>query len=155
MVSTLNKTSTQYQGQIKMTELALNSLKHEFQCDRKGRTYISVRGLARLCGVSDMSIRRVLQGDVKGRSEGATQLLSQIAVSHAGKSIEGATIQDTTASDVIEYYALEAGRYCTEQAEQVIMLSTECFKQLGMMAGTEQGRAIALKARAYTTMKYN
>ena len=86
----------------------------EFTINEQGQAFASRRAIARLAGVEDSSIVRLLQKLSTART--APKRLEKLA----GQSFEGAAqIPDTVASQIIGYYALDAGRYCTEQAKRV------------------------------------
>lgn len=114
-----------------------NSISQEFTVEADGKAYVSRRGIARLCGVDEKAIRLVLERSsyqvgaelnslewvesiTNQGFKGAELDLPNSLKPLVGQSFEGgALIPDTVVTCIIEYYALDAGRYCTEQARLV------------------------------------
>lgn len=100
-----------------MTNLALlpEDIRSEFSIDEQGRAFASRRAIARLAGVDHKNVVRAFQ-----ELEGGELKLSKIAEVIANTGFEGGElIPDYVASEIIGYYAMDAGRYCTEQAKKV------------------------------------
>ena len=87
-------------------------IKKEIKIDAEGKGYISIRGAARVCDVSQTSIQKLLTrlGDNLAQAESLE--------SFAGKDFRGDNLPDFLLSAIVEYYTLDAGRYCTEQAKK-------------------------------------
>lgn len=98
-------------------------IRGEFTIGRDGRVTVSRRGLARLCGVDEKSIRLLL-----GRAKGAELKGFVTLQSLVGQGFEGAELGDTVAACIINYYAHEAGRYKTKQALSVAL----AFSAIGL-----------------------
>ncbi|MEG4406404.1 hypothetical protein [Microcoleus sp. MON2_D5] len=114
-----------------------NAISKELTVEADGKAYVSRRGIARLCGVDEKAIRLVLERSsyqvgaelnplewvesiTKQGFKGAELDLPNSLKPLVGQSFEGgALIPDTAATCIIEYYAFDAGRYCTEQARLV------------------------------------
>lgn len=78
------------------------SISKEFSLDGKGHGFVSRRGLARLCGVDEKSIRSWL----KLLKLGAEEKLPKALKKHTGFAIESAEqIPDYIAASFIKYYA--------------------------------------------------
>lgn len=76
-----------------------------------GKATFSIRAVARLAGVSESSLRRGFEG-------AALEQLGQTR------------IPDLICAAILEYYAFEAGKYCTEQAKQIYRV----FARIGIRA---------------------
>lgn len=89
-------------------------IRSEFSVNDQGQAFASRRAIARLADVSDVSIGKVLERIT------ANLDLPESLESLGGQWFGGANlIPDTIASRIIEYYAFDAKRYCTEQAKRV------------------------------------
>lgn len=91
----------------------LADCRKEFRVNASGAVVASMRGVARICDVDDKSIRYNL---------GAEQKPTKLAQMLKDKGFEPAELAkngfpDTAVAIVVEYYAFEAGRYCTERAK--------------------------------------
>lgn len=114
-----------------MTELSHipSEFSKEFNVDAKGRVTASRRAIARLAGVSDVAVGKLLK-----RIEGANLPNSRHLESFTRKSFEGANLPDVLGAAIISYYAYEAGRYCTEQAKDVAF----SFQAIGFRTWVQQ-----------------
>lgn len=116
----------------------MNELSHipsefrkEFTIDSKGRVTASRRAIARLAGVENSSVSRLLSK----LSGGDSQKDSRYLASFTGQSFDpDAQIPDLLAAAIISYYAYEAGRYCTEQAKDVAFT----FQAIGFRSWVQQ-----------------
>ncbi len=88
-------------------------IQKEFSIDSDGKASASQRGTARLCGVSQPAIRKLLLKLTDNLD------VPEIFKSYAGYTFEGDNLPDVLVALIIEYYGFEAGRYCTEQAKLV------------------------------------
>lgn len=102
----------------------------EVKVDFQGKATFSIRAVARLAGIQDSSLVRGFQGAAQNPTK-----LAQFLSTHG---FEGAALErysetgipDLTAASIVEYYAFEADRYCTEQAKEVY----RAFARIGMRA---------------------
>ena len=89
-------------------------LTKEFSVDpATGQGFITRRGLARLCGVNHNGWGR--DGNI------FTSAIDEMLASQGLQQKEGGNIDDLTAAVVIQYYALYAGKRCTQQAQKSLM----------------------------------
>jgi len=99
-----------------MTNLSLlpDDIRSEFSVNDQGQAFASRRAIARLAGVSHVSI-----GNLLDKIAVNLDLPESIEIL-GGQDFGGVNlIPDTVASRIIEYYAFDAKRYCTEQAKRV------------------------------------
>lgn len=87
----------------------------EFRISDDGVAYASIRGAARLAGVEPSSVLRHIQGVALSESS-----LSKTLAEHGfeGGAFCGSGIPDKAVMLILEYYAFDAGRYRTEQAQR-------------------------------------
>lgn len=108
-----------------------SEFRNEFKIDGKGRVTASRRAIARLAGVENSSVNRLLSKlaspDALNSSRNLTPFIGQ-------QFDPDAQIPDTLAAAIIAYYAHEAGRYCTEQAKDVAF----AFQAIGFRAWVQQ-----------------
>ena len=103
-----------------MTNLALlpEDIRSEFSIDEQGRAFASRRAIARLAGISECSIRNLVN------NLGALKSPSKILEPFAGQDFEGALkLPDVLVSAIIQHYAFK-GR---EQAQ----LTASAFSAIG------------------------
>ena len=97
-----------------MSDLILSEeIKAEFTVNADGSTTTTIRGAARLAGVSPSSL-----------SEGVRKMDSKLTQSLISKGIEpdrflSNGINEVALANILEYYAFEAGARCSEQARLV------------------------------------
>ena len=103
-------------------------IRQEFSFDNSGVGYASQRGVARLAGVSQEAIRKLIKKLADNLD------VSNNLQSYVGRDYSGQPIPDLLAAKIIEYYAFEAGRYCTEQAGLVY----RAFAAIGIRVWTQQ-----------------
>lgn len=99
-----------------MTNLSLlpDDIRSEFSVNDQGQAFASRRAIARLAGVSHVSI-----GNLLDKIAVNLDLPESLEIL-GGQDFGGVNlIPDTVASRIIEYYAFDAKRYCTEQAKRV------------------------------------
>jgi hypothetical protein len=96
----------------------INSILAEFEKDlsvnEQGIGSMSRRALAKLCGVNQKSISYLLNNKILKYEENT---LPKSLESLAGVDFSGVqNISDTVCVAILEYYAFDAGRHCTEDA---------------------------------------
>lgn len=115
----------------------MNSLQHlpedirsEFSIDNSGQAFASRRAIARLAGVSNSSVSRLIESLSDALEP------SSIFESFTGQSFESdALIPDTLVSLILEYYAYECQpRHRSEQAKQVCRV----FRAIGFRMWVQQ-----------------
>ncbi|NJN13705.1 MAG: hypothetical protein HC815_39795 [Richelia sp. RM1_1_1] len=113
----------------------MSKIKSEIEIDAQGRGKASIRATARLAGVDDESVRKVLfrAADLKPPK------LAEIFMSHGFEPADlnqwrTDGIPDIAIAIILEYYALDAGRYCTEQAK----LAYKAFATIGVRIWMQQ-----------------
>jgi hypothetical protein len=117
-------------SQIEIAEI-IEQIKQEIEVDANGQGKASVRAAARLAGVDDESIRKALKSSADlAPSKLAKELMQQGF--ETADLIEWKTkgIPDMAIAIILEYYAYEAGRYCTKQARLVC----RSFNTIGIRA---------------------
>jgi hypothetical protein len=116
-------------SQIEISQI-IEQIKEEIEVDANGQAKASVRATARLAGVDHAAIINHLQsGELK-----PTKLAQSIIIQgfETGELREWRTvgIPDMAIAIILEYYAYEAGRYCTKQARLVC----RSFNTIGIRA---------------------
>lgn len=99
-----------------MNNLSLlpDDIRSEFSVNDQGQAFASRRAIARLADVSHVSIGNLLEKITVNLD------LPESLESIGGQEFEGVNlIPDTVVSRIVEYYAFDAKRYCTEQAKRV------------------------------------
>lgn len=103
-----------------MTQLSLadvvEQIKSEIEVDSRGKGKASVRAAARLADVSDTALRKAFSSANLEPSELAKKLMEQGFDAANLSQWLNHGIPDIAIAFILEYYAFEAGRYCTEQA---------------------------------------
>jgi P63C domain len=84
-----------------------------------GKGTCSIRGTARLADISDSSLVRAFNSAVLEPSKLATFLIINGFDGAALASFSESGVPDLAVGAILEYYAFEAGRYCTEQSKLV------------------------------------
>lgn len=122
-----------------MSLTLIESIKKETRIDSQGRAKVSIRGAARIVGVTEGSLRKAFKKgaylepseltEIPAESgvEGAylepsglvEKLLNAGVVDEQIQNLAKLGIPDTILALIIEYYAFDAARYCTGQALQV------------------------------------
>jgi hypothetical protein len=116
-------------SQIEITQV-IEQIREEIEVDELGRGKASIRATARLAGVDHTAIINHLQsGELK-----PTKLAERITTQgfDAGELLAWRTngIPDIAIAIILEYYAFDAGRYCTKQAKLVC----RAFNTIGVRA---------------------
>ncbi|QLE53272.1 hypothetical protein FD724_35740 (plasmid) [Nostoc sp. C057] len=115
---------------IQIAEI-IEQISQEIEVDANGQAKASVRATARLAGVDDESIRKALKSSADlAPSKLAKELMLQgfSAADLSQWRTDG--IPDIAIAIILEYYAYEAGRYCTKQARLVC----RSFNTIGIRA---------------------
>ena len=117
-------------SQIEIVEI-IEQIKHEIEVDANGQAKASVRATARLAGVDDESIRKALKSSADlAPSKLAKELMLQGFKAADLSQWRTDGIPDVAIAIILEYYAYEAGRYCTKQARLVC----RSFNTIGIRA---------------------
>jgi hypothetical protein len=116
-------------SQIEIAEI-IEQISQEIEVDSNGHGKASVRATARLAGVDEKAIRSSLDG-----AELKPSKLAIILIEHgfqAAELVQWKTngIPDIAIAIILDYYAHEAGRYCTKQARLVC----KAFNTIGVRA---------------------
>jgi hypothetical protein len=115
---------------MEQTEIALivEQIESEIEVDTTGRGKASIRATGRLAGVSDMALRKAFNSANHSPSELVKKLIQQgFECANLNQwSTEG--IPDIAIAVILEYYALDAGKNCTEQAK----LAYKAFATIGI-----------------------
>jgi hypothetical protein len=116
-------------SQIEIAEI-IEQIRQEIQINANGQGKASVRAAARLAGVDEKAIRNSLDG-----AELKPSKLAIILVEHGFDPAELRQwktngIPDIAIAIILDYYAHEAGRYCTKQARLVC----RAFNTIGVRA---------------------
>ncbi|MBW4505171.1 MAG: hypothetical protein KME64_01430 [Scytonematopsis contorta HA4267-MV1] len=121
-----------------MAQLPLNNIieqiQSEIEVDFQGKGKASIRATARLAGVDDKSLRLAFESAELTPSTLAQKLLAQGFDAAELQLMSKTGIPDLAISTVLEYYALDAGRYCKEQAK----LAYKAFAAIGIRSWMQQ-----------------
>lgn len=127
-----------------------SEFRKEFSIDSKGKVTASRRAIARLAGVEPRAVRDLLDkiSLPKVLSTGEIDLPDSIQ-SLAGKDFGDGELPEIVVTSIIEYYALDAGRHCKEQAKLVY----RTFSAIGFRAWVQQelGWSATNKGQSYGT----
>ncbi|MBE9037208.1 hypothetical protein [aff. Roholtiella sp. LEGE 12411] len=120
-------------SQIEITEI-IEQIKQEIEVDANGKAKASLRATARLAGVSATAILKTLESVNQEPSKLAQMLLESgfEPVNLTQWRTHG--IPDIAIAIILDYYAHEAGRYCTKQARLVY----KAFGAIGVRAWMQQ-----------------
>jgi hypothetical protein len=137
-----------------MSLTLVEKVKSEFRIDDRGQCSVSIRGAARIVGVTEGALRKAFKRD-------AYLNPSELAESAAENEIESAYLEpsklakkmteggfggdvlvsfadsgipDKALALILEYYAFDAGRYCTEQA----VIVYRAFASIGIRSWIQQ-----------------
>ena len=113
-----------------MSLALIEEIKSEFRINDMGQCTVSLRGAARIVGIKQQTLTAHFQGDSLKPSKMAEKLSG---IGFKGDSLAAFSksgIPDIALSTIIEYYAFEAGRYCTEQALRIYRM----FAAIGVRA---------------------
>ena len=97
--------------------VSFQAIEDELSVKADGVAYSTIRGASRICGVEVSSLIRSFQSAALKPSKLAEFLISQGFDSDAQKEFAINGIPDQALALIIEYYAFDAGRYCTAQAK--------------------------------------
>jgi hypothetical protein len=115
-----------------MTQLALNNvvnqIQQEIEIDAQGRGKASIRATARLADVSHVALIKAFDSGNLNSSLLATKLILNGFEAGNLSSWSSVGIPDVAIAIILEYYAFDAGRYCTEQAK----LAYKAFAAIGI-----------------------
>jgi hypothetical protein len=134
--------------------LTFQSIAKEIKIDSQGRATVTVRGAARIVGVTQSTLSRQFEGDDQNRSKLAEKLLATGLEADALEQFLKTGIPDTALSIIVQYYAIDAGRYCTELAKTVLSaflafgLRSYLQRQVGWQLEPLVEKALAPKAKA-------
>ena len=121
-----------------MTQFDLNNIlqqiEQEIEIDAQGRGKASIRATARLAGVSDMALRKAFTSANLEPNELAKKLIGQGFDAANLQDWSTYRIPDIAISTILEYYAFDARRYCTEQAR----LTYKAFATVGIRSWIQQ-----------------
>ena len=100
-----------------------SEIRGEFTIDGSGKASVTAAGIARLCDVSKSALSQLFER-IRVKQVSAESLKSL-----AGKDFKAVKhLSDIEASKIIEYYAIDAGRYCKPQAKAVF----RAFSAIGL-----------------------
>ncbi|MBD2248293.1 hypothetical protein [Nostoc sp. FACHB-888] len=116
-------------SQIEISQI-IEQISEEIEVDTNGQAKASIRATARLAGVSAVAILKTLDSVNLEPSKLAQMLMDSgfEAVNLTEWRTDG--IPDIAIAIILEYYAYEAGRYCTKQARLVC----RSFNTIGIRA---------------------
>ncbi len=112
----------------------LQQIEQEIEIDAQGRGKASIRATARLAGVSDMALRKAFTSANLEPNELAKKLIGQGFDAANLQDWSTYRIPDIAISTILEYYAFDARRYCTEQAR----LTYKAFATVGIRSWIQQ-----------------
>lgn len=116
-------------SQIEVAQI-IEQIQEEIEVDELGRGKASIRATARLAGVDEKAIRNTLDNAEQKPSKLAVMLMEQGFQSAELLAWKTKGIPDTAIAIILEYYAFDAGRYCTKQAKLVC----RAFNTIGIRA---------------------
>ncbi|BBD63044.1 hypothetical protein NIES2109_58940 (plasmid) [Nostoc sp. HK-01] len=108
----------------------IDQIKQEITVDSNGKGKASMKATARLAGVSDKAIGKALESANLEPSKLALMLMEQGFDGANLKDWKTNGIPDIAIAIILDYYAYEAGRYCTKQAKVIC----RTFKTIGVRA---------------------
>ncbi|MBW4511736.1 MAG: hypothetical protein KME64_35325 [Scytonematopsis contorta HA4267-MV1] len=106
----------------------VEQIREEIEVDTQGRGKASIRATGRLAGVSDMALRKAFNSANLEPSELAKKLIQQGFTCANLNNWSTAGIPDIAIAIILEYYGLDAGKNCTEQAK----LAYKAFATIGI-----------------------
>jgi hypothetical protein len=116
-------------SQIEIVEI-IEQIKQEIEVDTNGQAKASLRATARLAGVSAVAILKTLDSVNLEPSKLAQMLMDSGFEAVNLTEWRTVGIPDMAIAIILEYYAYEAGRYCTKQARLVC----RSFNTIGIRA---------------------
>ena len=116
-------------------ERVTQQIKDEIRVDQQGRSFISIRGSARLADVADSSLRRAFEGAAQKPSGLAEFLIQNGFEGAAQNEWRESGIPDLALALILEYYGYEAQeRYRREQAKAACRV----FRAIGIRVWMQQ-----------------
>jgi hypothetical protein len=110
----------------------IKQIQQEYRIADDGSVTVSIRGAARLCGVTEQALSKQFSTGSAGdklKTSKLIEMLMQYGFEGDNlKQFASFGIPDTALAIVIQYYAMFAGRYCTEQAK----LALAAFAAIGI-----------------------
>jgi hypothetical protein len=110
----------------------IKQIQQEYRIADDGSVTVSIRGAARLCGVTEQALSKQFSTGSEGDNLKISKLVEMLMqYGFEGdnlKQFASFGIPDTALAIVIQYYAMFAGRYCTEQAK----LALAAFAAIGI-----------------------
>lgn len=102
----------------------IRQIQQEYRIADDGSVTVSIRGAARLCGVTEQALSKQFSTGSAGDNLKPSKLIEMLMqYGFEGdnlKQFASFGIPDTAMAIVIQYYAMFAGRYCTEQAKRAL-----------------------------------
>lgn len=120
-------------AQIELSRV-LEQIGSEIEIDSQGKGKASIRATARLADVSDTALRKAFSSANLEPSELAKKLMVQGFDAAILSQWLSRGVPDIAIAIILEYYALDAGRYCTEQAK----LAYKAFAAIGVRSWMQQ-----------------
>ncbi len=102
----------------------------EVKVDSQGKATFSIRAVARLADVDESGLRQAFKSAELQPTKLAKFLAEQGFKGAELASFSEKGVPDIAAASIVGYYAMQAGRYCTDQAKQVFL----AFGAIGMRA---------------------
>jgi len=102
-----------------LTEIT-SQINDEMTLDAEGKGSISMRGVARLAGVRVQTLSKHFLIPSKENVAFVPSALSKKLTARGFQHSAGVSISDLALAVVLEYYAFDAGKRCTEQARQCV-----------------------------------
>lgn len=116
------------------TPTLVEAITKEIQIDEQGKATVSVRAAARIVGVKHPTLVRQFQGGTLESSKLAQKLIERGFEGGTLNAFSETGIPDIALSIIIQYYAMDAGRYCTEQAKAIM----SAFIAIGLRTWLQQ-----------------
>ncbi|MBD2248128.1 hypothetical protein [Nostoc sp. FACHB-888] len=116
-------------SQIEISQI-IEQIKEEIEVDANGQAKASIRATARLAGVDHTAIINHLQSGELKPTKLAQSIIRQGFETGELREWRTIGIPDMAIAIILEYYAYEAGRYCTKQARLVC----RSFNTIGIRA---------------------
>lgn len=96
----------------------IRQIQQEYRIADDGSVTVSIRGVARLAGVSWQALSKQFSTGSEGGNISGSKLVQTLE----SRGFEAATfsvagVPDTAVALILEYYAFDAGKRCTEQAK--------------------------------------
>lgn len=114
-------------AQLEITDV-IEQIREEIEVDTQGKGKATIRATARLAGVSHVALIKAFDGGNLASSILAKKLIEQGFDGGNLTSFSTEGIPDIAIAVILEYYAFDAGRYCTKQAQ----LAYKAFASIGI-----------------------